>query len=415
MRSVKIIASFFFVFGLFFSCHKDKLNIAATGLLDEDKIANKRGVEALLIGAYALLDGVSQDEFGWVGGWYSGASNWIYGSVIGSEAYTGAVAPDRDDIRSLELFMTATNSHVVHEKWVAVFSGVQRANDVLRIMKKAEDIKEEDAKRISAEARFLRAHYHFEAAKMWNKVPFVDESVTYSSGNYFLSNEAPIWPAIEADLEYAMKNLKEVQIAVGRANKYAAEAYLAKAYLFQKKWADAKPLLQDLIQKGVTAGGLKYDLVNYADNFNPATKNSKESVFSVQMSVNDGAPGANGNWGDVLNFPYIYPYVNGGSCCGFFKPTQYFVNHFKTDGNGLPELDNFNVVSIKSDDGLLSSEPFTPYEGFLDPRLDWTVGRRGIPYLDWGVHSGEDWINGQQFSGPYSPKKNVYYQSQAEH
>jgi hypothetical protein len=48
----------------------------------------------------------------------------------------------------------------------------------------------------------------------------------------------------------------------------------------------------------------------------------------------------------------------------------------------------------------------------VDPRLDWAVGRRGIPYLDWGVHTGQDWIRDQSYAGPYSPKKQVYKKSQ---
>ena len=44
----------------------------------------------------------------------------------------------------------------------------------------------------------------------------------------------------------------------------------------------------------------------------------------------------------------------------------------------------------------------------MDPRLDWSVGRRGIPYWDWGVHTGSDWIRDQSYAGPYSPKKQVY-------
>jgi hypothetical protein len=40
------------------------------------------------------------------------------------------------------------------------------------------------------------------------------------------------------------------------------------------------------------------------------------------------------------------------------------------------------------------------------------VGRRGIPYWDWGPHTGQDWIRDQSYSGPYSPKKQVYKQSQ---
>lgn len=59
--------------------------------------------------------------------------------------------------------------------------------------------------------------------------------------------------------------------------------------------------------------------------------------------------------------------------------------------------------------GILSSQPFTPDDGNLDPRIDWTIGRRGIPYLDWGLHPGQSWIRDQNFSGPYAPKKNIWW------
>jgi hypothetical protein len=43
----------------------------------------------------------------------------------------------------------------------------------------------------------------------------------------------------------------------------------------------------------------------------------------------------------------------------------------------------------------------------LDPRLDFTVGRDGVPYKDWGPHE-PGWIRAPFFGGPYSPKKTVY-------
>jgi starch-binding outer membrane protein, SusD/RagB family len=81
----------------------------------------------------------------------------------------------------------------------------------------------------------------------------------------------------------------------------------------------------------------------------------------------------------------------------------------------LPLLDgsyNLPANEVKTDQGLESTQAFTPDAGNLDPRLDWTVGRRGIPYLDWGNHPGKAWIRDQGNGGPYAPKKNVYYKSQ---
>jgi hypothetical protein len=49
-----------------------------------------------------------------------------------------------------------------------------------------------------------------------------------------------------------------------------------------------------------------------------------------------------------------------------------------------------------------------PYNTSLDPRIDWTVGRRDVPYHDYGSHPGLSWIRDIAFSGPYSPKKNVF-------
>ena len=390
------------------ACNKSYLDKRPLGQLDEAALANKKGVERLLVGAYSLLDGVGGNK-SW---WYSAASNWIYGSICGSEAYKGSKVDDQEEINPVEKFSMTANNVCLASKWGTVYDGVQRANDVLRIMAKATDISMDDQKIIAAEARFLRAHYHFEAKKMWDKIPFIDETITYGNGNYHVSNQADAWPHIENDLLFAIANLKTTpyQGAVGRATTFTAIALLAKAYIFQRKFHDAKPLLETLITNS------PFRLADrYHKNFNPAERNNEESIFSVQMSVNDGfGPNdlyTNGNFGDVLNFPFV---DNPYSCCGFFQPSQFLVNHFKTDAvTGLPDLDNFNLTDVKHDLGIPASDPFDPYTGTLDPRLDWTVGRRGIPYLDWGIHPGAAvWIRDSAYGGPYSPKKNLYYQSQ---
>ena len=389
---------------IFFSCSKSVLDKPAPGWLNPQDLTNKTGVDGLLIGAYSLLDGVGSINVAINDSWQSAGSNWVYGSVCGTEAHKGSSEGDQPDMGSLEEFKATSFNPSMAGKWATVYDGVQRCNDVLRIMRLATDIKPADTVEIRSEALFLRAHYHFEAKKIWNHVPFVDESVTYDAGNYKMSNEADIWPHIEDDLEYAIAHLPGVAKDIGRANHYSAEALLAKVYMFQGKYDSAKTLLTDIISSG------HYQLSpHYGDNFNAEKQNNQENIFVAETSVNDGSGGMNGNYGDIFNYPNSGPV----GCCGFFQPSQFMVNHFKTDPvSGLPNLDENNLTDIPSDYGKTSGDAFTPYAGTVDPRLDWTVGRRGIPYLDWGLHPGADWIVDQSTGGPYSPIKNMYYKSQ---
>ena len=397
----------FFIFLLagviLFSCSKNSLDLPPLGQLDATAVTNKKGVMALLIGAYSLLDGVGSPNADPDNPWESAGSNWLYGSVTGSEAHKGSDQADHHELEPIERFNLTAYDPSILSRWGALYDGAQRCNDVLRTMRKVSGLTQADTIEFRAEALFLRAHYHFEAKKMWNHIPFVDENITYEAGNYKLANEADVWPLIEEDLKYSVAHLPDKQDQNGRVNHYAAEALLAKAYLFQQKFDSAKILLDEIITSG------KYKLGKYAENFDASTKNNEESVFAAQSSVNDGAHGSNANTGDQLNQPY------GGlsGCCGFFQPSQYMVNHFKTDSvTGLPDLDDVSQEDVKNDIGLSSTDPFVPYQGTLDPRLDWTAGRRGIPYLDWGLHPGYDWIRSQSYGGPYSAKKTSIHASQ---
>jgi hypothetical protein len=181
--------------------------------------------------------------------------------------------------------------------------------------------------------------------------------------------------------------------------------------MFQNKLSAARPILTDVIANGKTAGGAKYALTpHFYSNFNPAQKNSSESVFAAQTSVKDNSSvdwggDPNGNYGDILNFPYT---GGPGACCGFYNPSQDLANAFKTDAAGLPIPDTyFQGLNVSAETG-------GTYVGTLDPRIDWTMGRPGIPYLDWGVHAGLAWIRNPVNDGNKSPIKNVYAASQKD-
>jgi hypothetical protein len=354
-----------------------------------------------------MLDGWATAE-GAYRSYQVGADNWVYGSVASDDAYKGTIAGDQPPISLIEQHNIASDNVYFRGKWRGMYDGIARCNDVLQIMAKATDMTDAEKTEVTAEVRFLRGHYHFELKKMYNNVPYIDE-VTYDPNNLESTkktNTTDIWPNIEADLLAAYSALPTKQAQVGRASKWAAAATLAKAYLFQKKYPEAKTLLLEIVNSA------QFSLMaKYHDNFRASTNNNTESIFEVQYSVNDGAPGGeNGNIGSTLN----YPYGGGGvtTCCGFFQPSQNLVNAFKTDPiTGLPFLDTFNASDVTSDQGIDATAPFTPYAGSVDPRLDWTVGRRGIPYLDWGVHPGKSYVRDQAYGGPYSPKKHVMYRS----
>ena len=391
---------------LFLSCKKDFLVRQPQGSLSENALATSSGIDGLLTGAYAALDG--QNLVANATAWGTSASNWLFGSVVGGDAHKGSQGGDQLQMNPIFNFYADASNPFFDEKWRADFEGVSRCNQVLKVLEKVKDLSDESRVNIKAQARFLRAHYYFDLKKMFDKVPWIDESVT----DFNQPNDQDIWSKIEADLSFAMDSLPETQPEIGRANKWAAAAYLARTYLYEGKYQDAKNIFDQVIAEGKTSNGLKYDLnAQFEDNFRPEKESSSpEAIFSIEMAVNVGTAGsiANGNQGDMLNFPY----PNSPWCCGFFQPTQDLVNSFRTDpATGLPYLDDYNLHPVKNDMGISSDQPFVTDQGTLDPRLDWTVGRRGIPYLDWGNHPGMTWIRDQAYGGPYSPKKNLYWQA----
>ncbi|MCC9134822.1 RagB/SusD family nutrient uptake outer membrane protein [Pontibacter silvestris] len=394
---------------VFTSCEEEFLDKPALGALDPSLVANKAGVEALLIGAYAALDAQGDGESIVGGGqWEAAPTNWIYGSVAGADAHKGSLGSDQPAINSIANFITDPSNGFLNTKWRAMYEGVSRANSVLSLMQEATDISDAEKLRIAGEARFLRGHYYFELKKMFNMVPWIDETTT----DFNQPNNEDIWPKIEADFQFAMDNLPNTQAQVGRANKWAAAAYLGKAYMFEHKYAEAKAMFDQVITSGVTSNGLKYGLVDkFKDNFDASSENNKESVFAIQMVANDGTNTiSNANQGEMLNYPYNSPF----RCCGFYQPTFDLANSYRTNTQGLPYLDNYNATPLKNDQGIKSDQPFTPDEQPVDPRLDWTVGRRGIPFLDWGNHPGQTWIREQNTAGPYSAKKHIYWQATAD-
>jgi len=405
--------------GLFISCKKTFLDRLPQGSVDAGAMSNKAGINVLLIGAYAALSGQDYDNdagniqsLGGGNAWACSPSNWLWGSVAGGDAHKGSDGGDQPSMIPVANFTVNPGNDLINDRWKALYEGVTRCNNVLRILPSVTDIKNPaDITNIRAQARFLRGHFYFELKKLFNNVPWIDETTT----DLKPVNTIDIWPKIEADFQFAYDSLPPTQDDIGRANKWAGGAYLAKTYLFEKKYDAAEPIFTDVINNGETTNGLAYDLSpHFKDLRIPEYETSNhEAVFQVEMAANVGTGAiASSNQGDMLNFPYSS--TSPFSCCGFFGPSIDLVNSFRTDANGLPYLDNYDSHAVANDQGIASSAPFTPDGGNLDPRLDWTVGRRGIPYLDYGLYPGQDWVRDQSYAGPFAPVKNIYWAATAD-
>ena len=397
MKSKLLIATGLLVFGVVASCKDSFLAQQPYGAVTGGTLsATLTGADALLIGAYSGMDGFT----GWNNGgpWGSAASNWTYGSVAGGDAYKGSEANDQPDITPIERHETNANNPYIEAKWNTYFDGISRANQAIRAFK---SLKTGSATTIAiriGEARFLRGFYHYELKKIFNMVPYIDDAVT----EFRVPNDKDILTNIQADLIAAAAALPITNTDAGRATQGAARGILGLTYLWQNNFAEAKKQFDFVIASG------RYKLnTKYQDNFDPAVQNSAEGIIEVQQAVNVGTDD-HSDQGDILNFPYG---AGPGGCCGFFQPSQNLVNAFRTDANGLPLIISYNDKDVTFDTPS-TTDKFAVDTNPIDPRVDWTAGRKNIPYLDWGLHNGVVWQRDPGYAGPYSPKKNVYYKSQ---
>lgn len=390
---------------LLYACNDTFLEIPVTGQLDAGLLSGRQGLESSLIAVYSQVNGR---------GILASPSNWVWGSIRGAEANKGTDPGDFSDLNPIQRFEALSTQGVIAAKYSGNYEGVARANATLRLLGKADPTLPAEFKTsIEAQAKFLRAHYYFELKRAFNNTPYVDETLDYGSGIELVKNDADLWPKIEADMKFAYDNLPETQPQVGRVNKWAAATYLAKIYLYQKKYTDSKTLFDQVIAKGKTSNNKSYGLVSrFADVFRASNDNHEESVWAYQSAANTGSV-LNANPDFVLNWPYNTGADGPGNCCSFFQPTFEMANSFRTSG-GLPLLDgsyNVGANQLVTDMGLETKDAFTPDSGPLDPRIDHSIGRRGIPYLDWMDFPGKAWIRNQPNAGPYQTKKFVYYKT----
>src|SRR5256884_1953705 len=403
--------------GVTYAC-KDFLNTTPQVALPEDALATASGVEGSLIAAYRSLDCSSSS----VGSWGCAASNWVWGSVTSGDAHKGSNLGDQEPVNEIETYLWSAGDvqDYLNQKWSQVYEGVSRANATLRLMAKVRaakpaEIDDAEAAGIRGEALFLRAHYHFEAYRMWGNIPYYntpDDTVDFKKSNQGVDVIGNI--VRDLDTAAALLNTTPRNGDVGRATSWTAKAYKGRVYAYAAAknaayWDSALTTLRNVQAAGPYRLETSFDHVWTGFT---ALQNGPETILAFQASIQDGEPnGWNSNWGERLNFPHSGSHFG---CCGFHQPSYNLVNFYAVDANGLPLAltdPNWNTTSAltlaQGDTNFAAGRAGSLAP--VDPRLDWTVGRDSVPYKDWGLHN-RGWIRDASYSGPFSPKKNVHEQ-----
>jgi starch-binding outer membrane protein, SusD/RagB family len=352
-KSFRVFAFLLFI-SLSFTLCKRQLDLQPLGeLTDETFYQTEEDFEAATLSPYATLLTLYYDQTG--AGWYQ--------PVLFPDDDVTVASNSSDDIEDFNWLPTNGNFQMV---WQTCYKGIQRANVVLAQLPEAKAFKDESKKpRYEAEAKFMRAYYHFILAVNWGMPPVSDSSIQ-SVDQSRLPNSQPgeIWDLITSDLTFAKQNLPAAWDAnnVGRATSGAAAGLLGKALLYRAQW-ESKPDLYAAADAEFTAviNSNQYALTPvFSDNFNINTENNVESVYEIQFAV-----GRENNWfpnedgGGSGNGRYIMwrAACEQGNCAGGANAEGYgFVHVVLPLQNEFEPGDPRRIASIFKDGDPFPSE-----------------------------------------------------------
>jgi hypothetical protein len=276
---------------------------------------------------------------------------WVFGDVASDDAVKGGGPGDQNDIELIGTFDYNASNGYLEKVWKHYYEGITRANYLLYYGNNIAMDATRKA-RVLGEAKFLRAYFYFNLVNIYGEIPLKTQPpLSVDLINVSKSSVQKIYEQIEADLLDA-KAVLPVSTAPerGRATRGAAWGLLAKARIYQEKWNEALVAIDSLENLGI------YALEPlYKNNFLDSTQNNAESVFEIQHLA-----GQDPKLGSHLN-QWFSPPSSGGYY--FDTPVQSFIDAFEVTGDGI-----------------------------VDPRLDYTVGREGQP-----------WVNGEPFDPTWSP------------
>ncbi|MBV2246811.1 MAG: RagB/SusD family nutrient uptake outer membrane protein [Lentimicrobium sp.] len=358
--NIKTIASLF-VLGLLTSCSDDFLDLQP---LDKEVTTTfyKTEEQAMqaLVSVYDVLGYQSTPGVSW-------APFIVISDILSDDAYAGGGdANDGQDENEFNNFNIPTTSKIAHAIWIKNYVGIYRANLLLEKIDGV-DASDDFKKRIIAECKFLRAYFYFEEVAYFENIPLLLNTLG-SPSEYKQPQASPaeVYNQIALDLTEAMSGLPESVSAAeaGRITKWAAQALLARVYLFYNGvYNQDLQAGNTLINKGILVTYLDeliassgHDLFeDYGTNFKLAGEFGKESVFEI--SYGDTPPwwdwgyvrGGEGNLSAQMQGPRVTGSQKWNRGWSFGTVSQKLVSDLKDDPRFA-----YTVLTQEELDGSLS-------------------------------------------------------------
>lgn len=238
--------------------------------------------------------------------------------------------------------------------YTQVYEGILRANLVLENLDNGTNTLTDAQKtQFAAEAKFLRAFFHFIALQMWGTPPLVTSSIKSVSDTYGNATQDELYAAILKDLQDANAGLPDAWDAanLGRATKWTARAFEGKVDVWKKDWPAAIAAFEDVKNNGpyslFNGNTLKKD--NYEDVFDFKKENGVESIFEVQYGgpfsddnlwVFDDTHSENFKASQGTGRPWYWDASSDvgapGGGMGWYAPTQNLVDEYEAGDPRFP-------------------------------------------------------------------------------
>lgn len=374
------------IFGLsmtFVSCD-DFLDLKPQGSFTEAQLDDS-SINGLMAAAYA---GLEAHFFGNNESFAGPITSWVFDVRSDDALKGGGDVSMEQNIHQLEISNITSDNVTALYKWKNDFYAISRVHKAMNAIERASIDNKES---LLGELKLLRAYYYFDLIRIFKQIPYFTEKEDPNGKRADEYTREQIFDFIKGDLRDAYNSLPERQELVGRFNKYVAAAVMAKVSAFTSSWEEVEKYANYVIESR------QYELYdNFGDLSKIAFDNKKESIMAIQFSVTPD--NAHINWCNLLNTTSSENNLFGNGD-DFFLGSQNLVNAFATDENGLPYLNgapaNLYVKTSVSGAG--------DYEGNVDPRLDFTVGRLGLPFR--GHTYNMQWCRAYDIYGEYSGKK----------